>query len=49
MENDVEALFLDKWIATYAGKMVDKTGGKKGTESKGTTSKAAPTKQKMFG
>ena len=49
MENDVEALFLDKWIATYAGKMVDKTGGKKGAESKGTTSKSAPTKQKMFG
>lgn len=48
-QTDTEAEFMDKWIGTYAGKPVDKTGGKNDAKAKAGTSDAGEGKKKMFG
>lgn len=46
---DSEALFMDKWIASYAGKPIDKTPGGKTTGNKGASEVGESSPKKMFG
>jgi len=48
LANSVDPVFMDQWVASYAGKVVDKTKGK-GKQASPEEEKAAPSKKKMFG
>lgn len=46
---NTEAQFMDKWIKSYAGKVIDKTGGKVKAEASAKPTGSDTPKKKMFG